>query len=199
MKTSIVLTAFCLLAGCSSAAPQHPITASESELICTAPREEPSASMMDDGAPPFLPLAVSLAPSIDTLERWTADGTPSAPPKSREWRDAQVVNVARDAVGCTSHRTREWLRIRCPVLGVATVSMLAGNRKGTSVRLIGASDQSSKPAAEVQFPLRPGDRRVFQITAFSGGDEWDVGESVVATISESWVDPDRGPIVVVGP
>jgi hypothetical protein len=136
----------------------------------------------------------------EALDQVTISRKRSSLPKQREWREGKPVDFARDDARCAGRLVREWLRIRCFIPRVAGATLLAGNRDGTSLRLVGAFDELSAASAEIVFPLRSGDRRVIQLTALDDNGEWGGGgESISAMISESWVEEDRGPIVVVTP
>jgi hypothetical protein len=192
---SVILFAAFLLGGCSVASREHRLPtaapADSGELLCRAPAIEPaSAALPDDPAPLH----------NESLEQVAIAATRSPSPKEHEWQDGKPVDLARDDSRCAGRLVREWLRIRCFIPRVAGVSLLAGAREGTSVRLAGKFDGQSAASAEIVFPVRSGDRRVFQVTSLSEADEWGGGaQSISAMISESWVDQDRGPIVVVGP
>jgi hypothetical protein len=188
-----------LLIGVSSIAasdlpvPRQLPTTSEN-LVCSSAEE--ISTETDSVAP-----TVAEPPAIpnEKLERLTISNTRTSAPKQREWQEGKPVELARDHAWCAGRLVREWLRIRCFMPHVVGASLLGGDRDGTSLRMVGKFDEHSADSAEIVFPLRRGDRRVFQITALAENDLWGGAESLSAMISESWVDDDRGPIVVVGP
>ena len=66
---------------------------------------------------------------------------------------------------CQLRRVREWLRVRCDG-DMLAVSLVAGNPEGVVVWVHDPKDVGLPVAAEVTFPMRPGDRRIFQLFGF---------------------------------
>jgi hypothetical protein len=196
----VALATGCLLVGAcstraSSLAHTSAAPAASSDLVCSSSEE---ASSQVESAPAPVEKEQALAHN-EALEHLAIGKTRSSPPKKGEWQGGNAVDLARDDTRCAGRLVREWLRIRCFIPRVTGVSLLGGTSDGTSMRLVGTFDERSAASAEIVFPLRSGDRRVFQITSLTEGDDWGGGESISAMISESWVDEDRGPVVLVGP
>jgi hypothetical protein len=115
-------------------------------------------------------------------------------PTAAEWREAQAVAPARSARGCKAQRVREWLRVACPVSGeLAAMDLLAGPREGVAFE-----PRTKRGSAQgVIFPLRRGDRRVFEVVHVEGFSRYTTEYDVAFTVSEDWLADAKGPTVVV--
>jgi hypothetical protein len=120
----------------------------------------------------------------------------SAVPSAKEWVDAGSVQLTRmspAASGCTAKRTREWLRVRCPVKTFA-LSLLGGSNEGLAFWI---GPEAEGQFGEVQFPLRRGDRRVLQFWG-TKTDPAGVGEVVPSLVLQAqWVEGEAAPMVTV--
>jgi hypothetical protein len=88
-------------------------------------------------------------------------------PKGKEWAEATRVRFTRlghRAQGCQMRRVREWLRVRCDGDYIAA-GQLAGSAEGVTVWVV-EKEENLPTAAEVTFPMHPGDARVFQMFHF---------------------------------
>jgi hypothetical protein len=119
-------------------------------------------------------------------------------PKREEWSSATPVHVARRVPsGCKVERLREFLRIHCAMTN-ATTSLLAGSPEGTMV-------WGGTESAELIFPLRRGDRRVFQLESQDGfaegrgpyGSPGIISASPTLIVQEQWLDGEAQPIVII--
>lgn len=139
----------------------------------------------------------------------------SKPPKPAEWAKAPAIGNRGRRFDCKVHRVREWLRVRCEMLRSAGIELVTGRKTdvyfslkfggGTCVDTMDV-DETGQPykqntcwdALEVVFPLRRGDRRVFQMSeaVFQGymGGMLMRGKIV---ISETFLDGDPGPVVTI--
>jgi hypothetical protein len=205
MRFALAYAVALLLGGCSIASGDHrlptaaPATSAELLSVDAPKAARPESKSSPDAADPASDSAEmpTVGPN-EVLEHVAIPKTRSPAPKHREWQYGKPVDFARDNRSCAGRLVREWLRIRC-LTSVVGVSLLTGTRDDTSMQLLERGEGSAK-SIEIVFPLRVGDRRVFQMTSPTAADEWGgVGETISAMISESWVDDDRGPIVVVGP
>lgn len=115
-------------------------------------------------------------------------------PKAAEWSGAKRVRLTRlgpAAAGCTASLVREWLRVRCPVKTFA-VSQLGGSHEGLSFWI---GTDSERPFAEVQLPLRRGDRRVVQLWTEGKDAEGAFRAEPGIVIQEHWVEGEGAPTV----
>lgn len=140
------------------------------------------------------PTALASHPIDTKLNQAPPARSPS--PKAADWLTAAPMKLTRTSpasAGCVATRVREWLRVRCPLKTFA-LSLLGGSTEGLSF-WIGPENQGQY--GEVQFPLRPGDRRVVQ---FWGQEADEAGGAIpVPTIvlQEQWIDGDVPTITVL--
>ncbi len=164
---------------------------------------------------PAVPASPSAAPSAASsaaaptavAEGKSLDADPpgaevSKAPKAEEWSAAPKVKLARNVPGCNTYRVREWLKIRCSGFPAAGASLIAGSRDGVLVWVDPAGgegpDAMARPRdAEVVFPVRRGDGRLFQIAQFGEGYDGPIGWNNAYAVSEYWVDGEPAPIVTI--
>ena len=162
---------------------------------------------------PAVPAALSAAPSaaaattasvanLPSLDADPPSAEVSKTPKMDEWSAAPKVRLARNVPGCNAYRVREWLKIHCSGFPGAGASLITGSRDGVLVWVDPAGgegpDAMSKPRdAEVVFPVRRGDGRLFQIAQFGEGYDGPIGWNNAYAISEYWVDGEPAPIVTI--
>jgi hypothetical protein len=127
------------------------------------------------------------------------DDKDSKTPKLSDWQTATRVRITQRgprAEGCRAWRTRAWVKVHCAVRTTA-VSLLGGSFKGVSMWLRDPPAGAPAPeAAEVIFPIRPGDRRVFEF--FSFGETY--GGSMVSpglVLQEYWIEGAPAPTLVM--
>jgi DNA-binding beta-propeller fold protein YncE/mono/diheme cytochrome c family protein len=128
-------------------------------------------------------VAPALRPGLASvnIEPWPA--APSPEPSKVEWTRAPEVQLARQSEGCDVKRIREWIRVHC--VGDNHVTLLGGQREG--VRVVGAMEVES----QVIFPVRRGDRRVFQL---GGQWKWMTPKNV---LSEQWIAGESAPVLTI--
>ncbi|UQA54558.1 hypothetical protein [Polyangium aurulentum] len=121
------------------------------------------------------------------------------PPKSSEWVNAARVRITRRgprAAGCRAWRTRSWLKVHCDAK-ITAAALVGGTSAGTSFWLSPPKPGEPSPeAGEVMFPMRPGDRRIFEL--FSFGETY--GGSMVSpglVLQEYWLAGEPAPTVVM--
>lgn len=149
-----------------------------------------SAPDASDGGKPFVPQRVRL---LDAPEE-----TKSPVPKDAEWTDAvrRILHVQPE-YEVTMQVVREWAKITCSCSN-ATIVLVSGQRDGTVV-------WANEVKALAIFPIRRGDRRVFElhpnpklvagVGPYGGMGEESGGEPVV--INELWLEGDDAPMLVV--
>jgi hypothetical protein len=171
-----------------------PAPAAPSELAAPPAPAEPSADPAGTPPPPPSPGPAASASPKDAgpPPRSLTDDPPSAErtprPKRAEWKDAPFVKLARATEsGCKAKRIREWALIRCDMPGVQGISLIAGSRDGIDFWMNSMEDTH----ISVEFPMRRGDRRVFQVSASAGK----YGSSPVAILSERWSEGDPAPLI----
>jgi hypothetical protein len=158
-------------------------------------------------APPAKPSASAAVAPAPHVEGKSLDADPpsaeiSKTPKAEEWSAAPAVKLARNVPGCNAYRVREWLKIHCSGFPGAGASLVSGSRDGVLVWVDPAGgegpDAMMKPRdAEVVFPLRRGDGRLFQIAQFGEGYDGPIGWNNAYAVSEYWVDGEPAPIVTI--
>lgn len=176
-------------------------------IIKPAPPPKPSPAAAPSAAPtapasaaPSLPASAAEAKGLDEDP---PKGDKSTAPKPDEWKTAAPVKLAREVPYCKAYRVREWLKVHCSGLPASGVAQLAGPREGVEVwvdtKREGDSEQIRKAprSAEVVFPLRPGDGRVFQIGQFGEGWDGPIAWNTAVVLSEQWVLGEPYPIVTL--
>lgn len=120
-------------------------------------------------------------------------------PKLSDWQTATRVRITRRgarAENCRAWRTRAWIKVHCDVRTTA-VSLLGGAFKGVSMWMRDPPAGAPAPeAAEVIFPMKPGDRRVLEF--FSFGETY--GGSMVSPglmLQEYWLEGTSAPTIVL--
>jgi hypothetical protein len=121
-------------------------------------------------------------------------------PKLSDWQTATRVRITRRgprAEGCRAWRTRAWIKVHCAAMRTTALSLLGGSFRGVSMWMREPPAGSPAPeAAEVIFPIRPGDRRIFEF--FSFGETY--GGSMVSPgllLQEYWIEGASAPTIVM--
>jgi len=110
------------------------------------------------------------------------------------------VRLDHDVDACHAYRVREWVKIHCAGLPFAGASLLAGTREGVGIWIDPPRDDDTMKTlrgAELIFPVRRGDGRLFQIGQFGEGYDGPVAWNVAFTVSEQWIEGDKAPALVV--
>ena len=142
------------------------------------------------------PGATDSDPSAFAEDPPAPEATPA--PKPDEWKDAPLVHLDHDVDACKAYRVREWVKIHCSAMPFAGASLLAGTRAGVAIWIDPPKDDDTMKTlrgAEVIFPVRRGDGRLFQIGQFGEGYDGPVAWNAAITLSEQWVEGERAPIV----
>lgn len=120
-------------------------------------------------------------------------------PKLSDWQSATRVRITRRgprAQGCRAWRKNAWLKVHCDARTTA-VSLLGGAFKGVSMWMREPPAGAPAPeAAEIVFPIRPGDRRIVEF--FSFGETY--GGSMVSPglmLQEYWLEGASAPTIVL--
>lgn len=172
-----------------------------------APSAQGSAAAPAQGSAAAQPApstaAAATAPAADEKP---IDFEPIPPPPEKlkvpgasEWQSATPVRfTARGprAAKCRMLRVREWLKVRCEGQTTA-IGLMGGAPDGAFYWLPQAKEgEPAPPNAEVMFPMKPGDRRVFEL--FSYGPAY--GGSMISpglVLQEHWIAGEPAPVVVI--
>lgn len=120
-------------------------------------------------------------------------------PAPAEWQSATPVRFTQRgprARRCKMLRARAWIKVKCDVQTTA-IGLMGGASDGSFYWLPEAKEGEQAPAsAEVMFPIKPGDRRVFEL--FSYGPAY--GGSMISpglVLQEHWVPGEAAPVIVI--
>lgn len=107
------------------------------------------------------------APRKDLISAAIFAGTTKAPSEEAWKKDAVEVTGIRIGADAERHdcivkHIAEWVRVDCPPMDTARVDILAGEKRDFTV--IGSTDGWQGENMQVQFSMRPGDRRIIQWT-----------------------------------
>ncbi|MDC3961090.1 hypothetical protein [Polyangium jinanense] len=140
------------------------------------------------------------APAAPPKQTLTISADKSPRPKDADW-DVLGVEMSfspgSTPNGCRLQHIREWVRVRCTG-AMVHISMLGGNHEGVSIKLdpVGADEFIPFPqGGEVVFPVRTGDRRVFEWIGVEFGYKGMTSASSFLILSESWLPWDEGPTI----
>ncbi|MFO0762257.1 MAG: hypothetical protein U0359_37805 [Byssovorax sp.] len=181
----------------------HLTRADQRDLVAYLKRIEPPPGAPPapvDAAAPWAPAMVEALPPDERgaeilpsppapkegLRFYNADPWPTAPsaaPGKWEWAHVPEIALERQAAGCTARRIREYLRVHCAHDN--HVTMQGGTR--SEVSMAGTFEAE----ADVTIAVRPGDRRVFQI---SSQWKWLTPE---VYLSEVWIEGERAPRITI--
>ena len=153
---------------------------------------------------------VVIPPRLDAaaLPAFDADPFPqekSKMPKGEEWKTAPVVHLTRHAkrlTDCRAYRLREWMKIHCerPTAGIR---LLAGTTDGIAIWVSPPTNdpntgaQVSAGSSEMIFPVRAGDRRVFEVLDLNFGDWEGFGTSSSMILEEQWMEGAAKPAIAL--
>lgn len=135
----------------------------------------------------------------------------SKAPTPEEWKEAVQVRLTRQTPsisGCRAWRLREWMKIHCDIK-TAGIRLLAGSADGVSLfvpdSLVSHEEFEKNPwelgsrhfetlgrIGQVVFPLRRGDRRVFEWFTLDVWDNYEgppgVGSTSAMIVEEQWLE-----------
>ncbi|AKT37280.1 hypothetical protein [Chondromyces crocatus] len=163
----------------------------------TVPAVQPATAVT--GAGPAAGSTPPEAPSERPLGDLPFPTDPSKQPTPAEWASAPTVRLTRmgpAAAGCRAYRVREWIRFRCPHLTVSAISHLGGRTEGVAFWITPPKDSDLPRGGEVMFPIRRGDRRVFQILTFGAGYDGPFTLLPAIILQEQWLDGDPQPTLI---
>jgi hypothetical protein len=118
----------------------------------------------------------------------------SKAPTPSEWTAAPRVRLTRMSrgVGCTAKRVREWVKIRCD-RQTAGLRLIAGSTAGIELWVAEVIPGENAFASigrfsEIVFPVRQGDRRVFEVVMIELGFYEGWGTDSAFLIEEEWLE-----------
>lgn len=169
-------------------------------LALSLARSQPAPS----GAPAASAAPAPSAPDSSAEKPIDFEPIPDAgdkpkPPTPAEWQSATPVRFTRKgprAKGCRMLRAREWVRVHCDGQ-VTAVALMGGAANGAFFWVPEAKAGEPAPTqAEITFPLRRGDRRVFELFSFGPA----YGGSMISpglVLQEHWLEGDPAPTIVI--
>jgi hypothetical protein len=178
-------------------------------LLLAASMMSPDSIAGPDAGTDAGPAKVVIPPLVEeaTLPAFDAEPFPaekSTAPKAGEWKEAPRVRLSRvpeRVTSCNAYRVREWMKIDCHQQ-TAGVRLLAGSTDGITLWVPdpdpdGDAQVNENSMAEVIFPVRSGDRRVFETVdlEFGDWDGWGTGSSVL--IEERWLPGAKNPEIAL--
>ncbi len=120
---------------------------------------------------------------------------PSKAPAPDEWDRAATVRIRapRPIGNCGAKLLREWIAIRCEGK-MAGAGLVAGSAAGVAI----AVDEKDGTFVAITFPLRPGDRRVFELFGREEqyGGEWPASAMI---LDEQWLEGATSPEIAAYP
>jgi hypothetical protein len=119
-------------------------------------------------------------------------------PGAAEWKPVGPVTLTDPLPSnCRAYRLREWMKIRCSPFSTSSIALLGGAREGVVMFLDPPQWDNGPPSGgEVVFPVRRGDRRMFEWSTFGESYEGPGSPEVAFMISESWPPGDPGPTII---
>ena len=141
---------------------------------------------------------LTIAPWVDPtdLAAFDAEAFPaekSKAPTIAEWTAAPRVRLTRTtrAGGCNAARVREWMKIHCE-MQTAGLRLIAGSTDGIALWVpepFKVGDFSTMGRyGEIVFPVRQGDRRIFEFVRFDSGDWGGWGTISSYLVEEEWLE-----------
>jgi hypothetical protein len=114
------------------------------------------------------------------------------PPRPEEWKAAPPVrptHVSKGLRACQAMRVREWVKIHCN-LQTAGLRLVAGSPEGIALWVPEPPPDASPFVmtgqwSEIVFPVRPGDRRLFELLEVVWGYETPDVSSLLL-VEEQW-------------
>ena len=203
--SSLVL---CVAALCAASSDSH----GQSSTPGTAGRPAPSAKASASATP--AKVVIPPRPESEKPPAFDAEPFPedkSKAPTDEEWKSATKVRPSRvssTVSGCRVWRVREWVKLHCD-MKTAGLRLLAGSTEGVTLTvpdsLISAKAFEEKPwelasahfetlgrFGDIVFPVRRGDRRVFEWMRLDVWDNYEgppsVGSTSAMIVEEQWLE-----------
>lgn len=190
LGVAALLGSFLVKPGSSSAGPAGSADPAASAPASAAVSAGPAAGAPASEAGPT-PL-----PKFDA-EPFSAEKSPA--PTPADWKPTTPVALTDPLPhGCKAYRVREWVKIRCSQLQSSEIAMLTGDREGVMLFIDPPIPDRSpaSPGGEIVFPVRRGDRRVFEWSTFGESYEGPGFPELAFLISESWAPDEPSPRII---
>jgi hypothetical protein len=158
----------------------------------SASSPEPSASAASSGA-------ADAGPPLPKFDAEPFSDEKTASPTAADWKPTLPVALSDPLpFGCKAYRVREWVKIRCSQLATAEVAMLSGDRDGVMLFIDPPRGEgfTVSPGGEIVFPVRRGDRRVFEWSTFGESYEGPGFPELAFVISQSWTPDEPSPRII---
>ncbi len=167
--------------------PEPSPSASASAEASASAASSASGPGADAGPPPL--------PRFDA-EPFGEEKTPR--PTPADWKPTTPVMLSEPLpFDCNAYRVREWIKIRCSKLQTAELTCIGGSREGVSLFVDPPlKDFPVSPGGEIVFPVRRGDRRVFEWSRFGESYEGVGFPELAFLISESWAPDEPSPVII---
>ncbi len=137
--------------------------------------------------------------SMPSLENPPFPEEKSPRPTAAEWKPTTPLLLKdRLPFECNAYRVREWIKIRCSKLMTAELASLSGSRDGVLLFVDPPPPGGfpASPGGEIVFPLRKGDRRVFEWSMFGESYEGVGFPTLAFMISASWAPDEPNPVII---
>ncbi len=122
-------------------------------------------------------------------------------PKNDEWKTAPEIALSEgSATGnglCKVQRLREWIRFTCP-LTTAKITLMCGSAEDVLLELgpVPVDWGLFPEGGEIVFPVRKGDRRLFEWQSVEFGYKGSNSVTSFIVISELWLPGEEKPVIV---
>ncbi|MFT3772648.1 MAG: hypothetical protein QM820_45230 [Minicystis sp.] len=158
--------------------------------LAVRPRESaagPTSLAGPDGGPPLERFDVQ--PFAD-------EQTPL--PDGAAWKPVGPVSLTDPLPSsCRAYRLREWVKIHCASFSTSAIAQLGGSREGVAMFLVPSRFGGVPEGGELIFPVRRGNRRVFEWSTFGDSYEGPGSPEVAFMISESWLPGEAAPTIIM--
>jgi hypothetical protein len=164
-----------LVIGCSKPAPT--IDKETDRRAASKPAFEPAGEIVH--ADVVAPAKENASPEIHDVAPTPPPLTKAPAPTSKDWDPVEPLTIASRQ--CEAKRLGDWVRVKCEGTNGA-IEALAGDPRGV---VFGCWNEASE-ASCVVFPVRPGDKRVFQFTNLVFGGWGGGGTTEQKAIVSAW-------------
>lgn len=142
--------------------------------------------------------AADAGPPLPTFDAEPFSDEKTPKPTAADWKPTTPVRLTEPLpFDCNAYRVREWIKIRCSKLQTAELTMIGGSREGVMLFIDPPpGDFPASPGGEIVFPVRKGDRRVFEWSMHGESYEGIGFPQLAFLVSESWVSDEPSPVII---
>lgn len=164
-----------------------------------APANADSAAQTDAGVADGDVDADAGPPPLPAFDELPFPEEKSARPTKDDWKNAPEVAFSEGsslAWSCKAYRLREWIRIRCTTT-TAKITLMCGNNEDVHMHLdpLPAEWGIFPEGGELVFPVRRGDRRLFEWQGVEWGYRGANNATSMLVISEMWLPGEDKPVI----